>query len=59
MLKLVESGSNVALVVAGGTGRDTQLASKILQNYDGYTLSGMEMVATTVSDSGLSVEEVS
>jgi len=58
MLKLVENGENVALVVAGGTGEDTWRASKILQNYDQYTLSGMEMVATTVSESGLSVMPV-
>jgi hypothetical protein len=59
LLKLVESGNNVALVVAGGTGRDTQLASRILQEYEDYSLSGMEMVATTVSESGLSVQKVS
>jgi len=59
MLKLVESGSNVALVVAGGEGSDTQLASRIMQDYENYDLSGMEMVATTVSASGLKVEPVS
>lgn len=57
MLKLVAgTGDNVALIVAGATGKDTQLASRILQDYEDYDLSGMEMVATTVSASGLKVE---
>jgi S-layer protein (TIGR01564 family) len=57
-LKLVQNGANVALIVAGGSGRDTQLASRILQQYEDYSLSGMEMVATTVSESALKVEKV-
>jgi hypothetical protein len=58
MLKLVESGDNVALIVAGGTGKDTQLVSTILQNYEDYDLSGTEMEAITVSESSLSVGPV-
>jgi len=58
MLKLVESGVNVALIIAGGEGPDTQLASRILQEFENYDLSGSEMVATTVSASGLSVSPV-
>jgi hypothetical protein len=58
MLKLVETGDKVALVVAGGTGEDTWRASKILQNYDKYTLTGKQMVATTVSETGLAVSPV-
>jgi hypothetical protein len=56
LLQLVESGNNVALIVAGGTGKDTQLASRILQDYEDYDLSGTKMIATTVSESGLKVE---
>ncbi len=47
------------LLVAGGDGKDTLLASKIMQNYDKYDLSGMKMVATTVSEDQLSVTPVS
>jgi hypothetical protein len=56
LLQLVESGNNVALIVAGGTGKDTQLASRILQDYEDYDLAGTKMIATTVSESGLKVE---
>jgi hypothetical protein len=55
MIKLVENGNYVALIVAGGEGKDTRLAANILYEYEKYDLSGMEMVATTVSESGLSV----
>lgn len=56
LLQLVESGNNVALIVAGGTGKDTQLASRILQDYEDFDLAGTKMIATTVSESGLKVE---
>ncbi|MEM4267537.1 MAG: hypothetical protein QXK37_01770 [Candidatus Woesearchaeota archaeon] len=56
IIKLVEKGDKIALIVAGGTGMDTQLASRILQNYDKYKLSGKEMVATTVNEQSLSVQ---
>ncbi|MBN2457990.1 hypothetical protein JXB31_02565 [Candidatus Woesearchaeota archaeon] len=58
MIKLIESGDKVALIVAGASGEDTWRASKIMQNYDQYTLTGKEMVATTVSEAGLSVTPV-
>ena len=58
LIKLVETGDKVALIVAGGTGMDTQLASRILQNYGQYKLEGKEMVATTVSESSLKVNKV-
>jgi hypothetical protein len=58
VIKLVETGDKVALIVAGGTGMDTQLASRIIQNYGQYGLMGKEMVATTVSESSLKVDKV-
>jgi hypothetical protein len=58
MLKLVETGDKVALIIAGGTGDDTLRASTILQNYDQYPLTGKQMVATTVSKTGISVSSV-
>jgi hypothetical protein len=58
MIKLVENGGNVALIVAGYSGKDTMLAARIMQEYEKYDLSGSEMVATTVSETGLKVEPV-
>jgi len=58
MLSLFESGSNLAMTVSGGTGKDTKLVSTILQNYENYDLYGMEMEATTVSESGLKIGPV-
>ncbi len=49
LLQLFQFGDNVALLVAGGTGKDTRAASKILQDYENYDLSGTKMEATTVS----------
>jgi len=44
MLKLVENGDNIALVVAGGTAKDTLELSRVLSNYDENAdkLKGME-----------------
>jgi hypothetical protein len=58
LIKLFENGDNVALVVAGMDAMDTRLAAQILANWDDYDLSGDEMIATTVSESSLSVESV-
>jgi len=49
LLQLFQFGDNVALLVAGGNGKDTRAASKILQDYENYDLSGTKMEATTVS----------
>ena len=49
ILQLFENGDNVALLVAGATGKDTRAASKVLQNYGDYDLSGSKMEVTTVS----------
>ncbi len=59
LIKLFENGENVALVVAGQDAMDTRLAAQIVSNWEDYDLSGDEMVATTVSESSLSVESVS
>jgi len=58
LIKLFENGDYVALVVAGQDAMDTRLAAQILSNWEDYDLSGSEMVATTVSESSLSVESV-
>ncbi|MGM5483057.1 MAG: S-layer protein, partial [Nanobdellota archaeon] len=60
LLKLVENGDNTALVVAGGTGKDTRVASTVLQNYEEYSeeLSGSELKLTTVSESNIGFESV-
>ncbi|MBW3012554.1 hypothetical protein KY311_05180, partial [Candidatus Woesearchaeota archaeon] len=50
MVKLFESGDNVALLVAGFTGEDTRAASKVVANYEDYDLSGMEVEVTTATE---------
>ena len=58
LIKLFENGDYVALVVAGQDAMDTRLAAQIVSNWDDYSLTGDEMIATTVSESSLSVESV-
>lgn len=58
LIKLYENGDYVALVVAGQDAMDTRLAAQIVSNWGDYDLSGDEMIATTVSESSLSVESV-
>ncbi|MFA6888258.1 MAG: hypothetical protein WC254_02060 [Candidatus Woesearchaeota archaeon] len=58
LIKLFENGDYVALVVAGQDAMDTRLAAQIVSNWEDYSLTGDEMVATTVSESSLSVESV-
>ena len=53
MLKLVENGDNVALLVAGTVADDTRRAAKALAGYSMYDLSGAE-----VKVSGTSVDDV-
>lgn len=57
LIKLFENGNYVALVVAGQDAMDTRLAAQIVANWEDYDLSGNEMIATTVSESSLSVKE--
>ncbi len=56
LIKLFENGDYVALVVAGQDAMDTRLAAQIVSNWEDYDLTGDEMIATTVSESSLSVE---
>ncbi len=55
LIKLYENGDYVAVVIAGQDAMDTRLACQIMSNWDDYSLTGDEMVATTVSESSLSV----
>ena len=55
IIKLYESGSNVALLVAGRTALDTRRASRVLANADDYDLSGMEVEVTGTSLTDISV----
>jgi hypothetical protein len=55
IIQLVQNGDNFGLVVAGLTGKDTLLATRIMHSYEDYDLEGMKMIATTVSESSLSV----
>ena len=59
ILKLYESGSNVALLVAGRTALDTRRASRVLANMEDYDLSGMEaeITGTSLSDISVSVPQ--
>ncbi|MBW3014380.1 S-layer protein [Candidatus Woesearchaeota archaeon] len=47
LIKLFESGGNVALLVAGYSGEDTRQACQVLANYEDYDLSGMEVEVNT------------
>ncbi len=55
IIQMVQNGDNFGLVVAGLTGKDTLLATRIMHSYEDYDLEGMKMIATTVSESSLSV----
>ncbi len=55
LVKLFENGDYVAVVIAGQDAMDTRLACQIMANWETYTLTGDEMIATTVSESSLSV----
>jgi hypothetical protein len=54
IIKLYENGGKVAMLVAGATALDTRRASRVLAEYDQYSLSGMETevvgTSTTFSD---------
>ena len=55
VLKVVENGGNVALVVAGYNADDTRRATKVLQNYGSFTLTGTE---AKVTGSGLETANI-
>jgi hypothetical protein len=50
MVKLFDNGNNVALLVAGMTGEDTRVASKVLANYQDYNLTGTEVEVTSATE---------
>lgn len=58
LIKLYENGDYVAFVVAGQTAEDTRLAAQIVSSWEDYDLNGNEMLATTVSETSLSIESV-
>ena len=55
IIKLYESGSRVALLVAGRSALDTRRACRVLANFDDYDLSGMEVEVTGTSLTDISV----
>ncbi|HLC22743.1 MAG TPA: S-layer protein, partial [Candidatus Nanoarchaeia archaeon] len=55
VLKLVDNGDKVALLVAGTTATDTRRAAKALAAWETYELSGTEMVVSGTSLSDISV----
>ncbi|MBI2667156.1 hypothetical protein HYX17_00110 [Candidatus Woesearchaeota archaeon] len=52
MIKLVDNGDKVAMLVAGTEALDTRRAAKVVANYKDYTLSGTEQLVrgTTLTD---------
>ncbi|MBN1386255.1 hypothetical protein JW968_04770 [Candidatus Woesearchaeota archaeon] len=55
IMKLVENGGKVGLIVAGWEADDTRRATTVLGDYDGYTLSGDEMWVSGTSMSDITV----
>ncbi|MBN2112225.1 hypothetical protein JW707_03950, partial [Candidatus Woesearchaeota archaeon] len=55
IIKLYESGANVALLVAGRSALDTRRAARVLANADDYDLEGMEVEVTGTSLTDISV----
>jgi hypothetical protein len=53
VVKLVENGNSVAMLVAGTSGDDTRRAAKALLNYADYDFSGSEIIV-----SGTSLEDI-
>lgn len=56
MIKMIDNGDKVAMLVAGTTGADTQRASKVLANYGDYTMSGAEVIVKGTSAGAITVE---
>jgi hypothetical protein len=46
MIKMVNNGAKVAMIVFGWESDDTRRAAKVLESYDAYTLSGEEVSVT-------------
>ncbi len=60
ILKLMEHNDKIALIVAGGAGEDTRIASTVLKNFRDYQdeLVGKELILTTVSETSIGFESV-
>ena len=60
LLRLVEDGNNIALIVAGGLGKDTRIASTVLQHHEDYLdeLQGTELELTTISENNIGFQTV-
>ena len=52
IIKLIQNGDNVAMLVAGTEALDTRRAAKVVANYKDYTLTGTEALVkgTTLTD---------
>jgi len=55
LLKMVDNGDNVALLVMGWNAADTQRAARVIANSASYSLSGSEMVVSGTSFSDITV----
>jgi len=58
VIKLYETGGNVAILVAGYSAMDTRRASRVLANYEDYKLSGKEVVVSGTTLADISVSKV-
>lgn len=60
IIKLIENGDKVAMVVAGYSALDTRRATKVLSQFDKYDFDGSEVVVegTTLNDATVVVPEV-
>ncbi len=60
LLKLVEDNQNIALIVAGGVGEDTRIASTVLHSYRDYQneLEGDMIELTTVSETDIGFQAI-
>ena len=51
MIKMVNNGAKVAMIVFGWEADDTRRAAKLLESYDTYALSGEEVSVTGTTSS--------
>ena len=51
MIKMVDNGAKVAMIVFGWESDDTKRAAKVLESYDAYELSGEEVSVTGTTSS--------
>ena len=58
VIKLVDNGDKVALLVAGTSADDTRRAATALANYGSYDLSGTEVMVSGTSDTDITIGAV-